>query len=86
MTGAKQEINSFYCLPENLSRIIKDDFVKAGLSDKMSFKHYLKLLHEEDDVTPEEVLDVIAGRNSEDGEVFSTADRLLESLHKNDGG
>ena len=82
MASVKQDVNPFYCLPENISQIIKDDFVKSEFSDKMNFKHYLKLLHEEDDVTPEEALAVIAGRNSEDSKVFQTIDNLLESLHK----
>ena len=64
----------------NILQIIKDDFVKTWPSDRMSFKHHLKLLHEEDDVTPEGVLDVIAGRNSKDDEMFPTVNNPLEAL------
>ncbi len=83
MSSTKQKANPFHHLPENLSQIIKNDFIAAGPSDSMSFERYLKLLHEEDDLTPEEVLDIIAGRNSKAGEVFHTAEELLEYLHKN---
>ena len=86
MSGTKQKVNPFRRLPKDLSQIIKNDFVGAELSDKMSFGQCLKLLHEEDDVTPEEVLDIIVVRKSKDGEVFHTSEKLLEYPRKNADG
>lgn len=50
----------------------------------MDFERYLTLLHEEDDITPEEMLDVIAGRNSQSGRLFHNAADLVEHLDRDD--
>ena len=63
--------------------IIRDDFLKSEFAGKMDFERYLTLLHEEDDVTPEEMLDIIAGRDSSGGKTFSNAKDLIEYINRN---
>ena len=84
MTGALKTTNPFMYVPEDKLRIIRDDFLKSEFAGKMDFERYLTLLHEEDDVTPEEMLDIIAGRDSVGGKTFSSSKDLMEHLNKND--
>jgi len=84
MSNTKQTTNPFDYLPEEKLQIIRDDFYKDDISKSMNFKQYLKALHEEDDLIPEEVLDIIESQNSDEGKTFSTAKELLEELHKDD--
>ena len=70
--------NPFMYVPEDKLSIIRDDFLKSEFVDKMDFERYLTLLHEEDDITPEEMLDIIAGRDSSRGKAFSS---LKEMVH-----
>ena len=72
--------NPFMHVPEDKLRIIREDFLKSEFAGTMDFERYLTLLHEEDDVTPEEMLDIIAGRNSR-GRTFSTVKDLMEYLN-----
>ena len=76
-------LNPFNCLPEDKLNIIRDDFYKRDICQEKSFEQYLKDLHEEDELIPEEVLDFIESKNST-GEVFTSADELLKDLHKDD--
>ena len=74
-------VNPFMRVPEDKLRIIREDFLKSEFAGTMDFERCLTLLHEEDDVTPEEMLDIIAGRNSR-GRAFSTAKDLIEYLNR----
>lgn len=82
MSKIKQTTNPFDYLPEEKLQIIREDFYKNDISKSMNFAQYLKALHEEDDLIPEEVLDIIESQNSDDGKTFSTVKELLEELHK----
>jgi len=83
MSEAKT-VNPFDFLPEDKLAIIRDGFYKMVISKTMNFEQYLKMLHEEDELIPEEVLDVIESRNSAEGKTFSTVEELLEDLHSDD--
>ena len=74
--------NPFRYVPEDKLRITRDDFPKSEFAGKTGFGRYLTLLHE-DDVTPEEMLDIIAGRDSVGGKTFSNAKDLIECINKN---
>jgi len=76
--------NPFDYLPEDKLKIVRDDFYKNEISKTKTFDQYLKALHEEDDLIPEEVLDIIEARKSTDWKTFSTADEFIEDLHKDD--
>ncbi len=76
MSDLKHE-NPFHNLPEDKLAIIRDDFYESDTSKAMNFEQYLKALHE-DDVIPEEVLDVIEGEKSDDIRTFHTREDLLE--------
>ncbi len=73
--------NPFHNLPEDKLAIIRDDFYESDISKTKSFEQYLKDLYEEDDLIPEEVLDVIEGDKTRDGKIFHTIEELLEDLH-----
>ena len=77
-------INPFDYLPEDKLEIIRKDFYKDKISKTKSFEQYLKDLHEEDDLIPEEVLDIIEAQNEPDGKVFSRVEELLKDLKKDD--
>ncbi len=76
-------VNPFDHLPEDKLEIIRKDFYKDEISKTKSFEQYLKDLHE-DDLIPEEMLDIIEARNESDGKVFSSVEELLEDLKKDD--
>ncbi len=76
--------NPFHNLPEDKLAIIRDDFYESDISKTKSFEQYLKDLYEEDDLIPEEVLDVIEGEKSNDRRIFHTREDLLECLHSDD--
>lgn len=78
--------NPFMHVPEDKLRIIREDFLKSEFAGTMDFEKYLTLLHEEDDTTPEEMLDIIAGRNSRGGRAFYNAKDLIEYLDRDDDG
>lgn len=78
--------NPFMRVPEDKLRVIREDFLKSEFAGAMDFERYLTLLHEEDDITPEEMLDIIAGRNSRGGRVFHNAKDLIEYLDRDDDG
>lgn len=52
--------NPFHRIPPRLLQKIKAYYVQEGFSKAMSFEDYLRGLHA-DDLTPDEVLDVIEG-------------------------
>lgn len=83
MSVKLKPINPYTYVPEDKLRTIRDDFLKSEFAGKMDFEQYLTLLHEEDDVTPEEMLDIIAGRDSSGGKTFSNAKDLIEHINKN---
>ena len=72
-------VNPFEHLPEDKLEIIRKDYEKGKYRSE-SFEQHLKSLHE-DDLIPEEVLDIIEARNSDDWETL-TADEFLEELRK----
>ena len=74
-----REINPFKYLPEDKLSIIREYFEKSEFAGTMDFERYLAWLHE-DDLIPEEVLDVIEADNSTDRKVYSSAKELLASL------
>ncbi len=76
-------VNPFDYLPEDKLRIIREDFEKNEISKSTRFEQYLKDLHE-DDLIPEEVLDIVDAQNEPEGEVFSNVEDLLEDLKKDD--
>ena len=76
--------NPFHYLPEDKLAIIRDDFYSRDISKTMNFEEYLRVAYEEDDLIPEEVLDVIEGRKSNDIRTFHTMEELLEDLHSDD--
>ena len=82
MSRTRQATNPFECLPEEKLQIIKDDFHRMKSSDRRSFKEYLAALHEEDSLSPEEMLDIIQVRNSKSLEIFSSVRDLLDDLHR----
>jgi len=84
MSKTKQTTNPFDYLPEEKLQIIREDFYKNDIFKSMNFAQYLKALHEEDDLIPEEVLDIIEARNSNDWKTFSSVEELLQELHKDD--
>ncbi len=73
--------NPFHNLPEDKLAIIRDDFYESDISKTKSFEQYLKDLYEEDDLIPEEVLDVIEADKSNDWKTFHTREELMEYLH-----
>ncbi len=77
-------VNPFDFLPEDKMKIIREDFEKDEISNTKTFEQYLKALHEEDELIPEEVLDIIEARKSTDWKTFSTAEELLKDLHEDD--
>ena len=83
MSSTLKTTNPFMYVPEDKLSIIRDDFLKSEFAGKMDFERYLTLLHEEDDITPEEMLDIIAGRDSSGGKTFSNAKDLIEYINRN---
>ena len=73
-------VNPFYNLPEDKLEIIRKDFEKGNYRSD-TFEGHLKSLYE-DDMIPEEVLDIIEARNEPDGKVFSSVEELLKDLEK----
>ena len=79
-----KSVNPFDYLPEDKLEIIRKDFEESEISRNKTFEQYLKALHEEDDLIPEEVLDIIEAQKEPRGKTFSTVEELLEDLHKNE--
>ena len=77
-------LNPFEHLPEDKLEIIRKDFETSEISKSKTFEQYLKALHEEDGLIPEEVLDIIEAQNEPRGRTFSTVEELLEDLNKDD--
>ena len=71
-------VNPFEHLPEDKLEIIKKDFEKGNYRSD-TFEEHLKSLHE-DDMIPEEVLDIIESRNSDDWQTVSF-DELSKELN-----
>ena len=82
VSKTRQAVNPFEHLPKGKSDVIREHFFRTEWSDKMSFEEYLRVLHEEDDMSPEEMLDVIKAGSSKDWRVFPSAEELLKDLHK----
>ena len=76
--------NPFHYLPEDKLAIIRDDFYSRNISKTMNFEEYLRVVYEEDDLIPEEVLDVIEGDKTRDGKIFHTMEELLKDLNSDD--
>ena len=70
MSEAKSA-NPFHYLPEDKLAIIRNDFYSKDISKTMNFEKYLRALHEEDDLIPEEMLDIIEGERTMDGKGVS---------------
>ena len=62
-------VNPFEGLPKEKLKIIRKDF-ENGNYRSSSFKKHLRSLYE-DDLTPEEVLDIIESKNSDDWKTVS---------------
>ena len=71
-------VNPFEHLPEDKLEIIKKDFEQGNYRSD-TFEEHLKSLHE-DDMIPEEVLDIIESRNSDDWQTVSF-DELSKELN-----
>ncbi len=72
-------VNPFERLPEDKLEIIRKDYEKGKYRSE-SFSEHLKSLHE-DDLIPEEVLDIIETRNSDDDGQTRTLEELLQELN-----
>ncbi len=70
-------LNPFEHLPEDKLEIIRKDFEQNNYRSD-TFEEHLKSLHE-DDMIPEEVLDIIESRNSDDWQTVSF-DELSKEL------
>ncbi len=79
MSETKTVKNPFDYLPEDKLEIIRKDFEKGNYRSN-SFEEHLKSLHT-DELIPEEVLDIIESRNSNDWETL-TLDEFLKELRK----
>ena len=79
MSSTRQTYNPFMSLPEDKLGIIREYFLKSEFAGRMDFRKYLVWLHE-DDLTPQEVLDIIASRNSTDKKAYSSVEELLADL------
>ena len=71
-------VNPFDYLPEDKLEIIRKDFEQGNYRSD-TFEEHLKSLHE-DDMIPEEVLDIIESRNSDDWQTVSF-DELSKELN-----
>ncbi len=75
-----KSVNPFDYLPEDKLEIIRKDFEKNNHRSD-TFEQHLKSLHE-DDMIPEEVLDIIEARNEPDGKkTFKTPDEFIKWLN-----
>ena len=73
-------VNPFDYLPEDKLEIIRKDFEQGNYRSD-TFEEHLKSLHE-DDMIPEEVLDIIESRNEPDGKkTFKTSDEFIKWLN-----
>lgn len=79
--SSKRAVNPFTRLPEAELDVIREYFLKSEFAGTMDFGQYLEALCE-DDLSTEEVLDVIAAHNDSDYETFSTVEDLLADLKK----
>lgn len=79
MSSTRQASNPFMCLPKDKTDAIREYFLKSKFASTMDFERYLHLLHE-DDLIPEEVLDIIASQDSTDDKTHSSVEELLASL------
>lgn len=79
MSGTRQAYNPFMCLPDDETDVIRGYFLKSKFAGTMDFERYLHLLHE-DDLVPQEVLDIIASHNSTDDKTHSSVEELFASL------
>ena len=71
-------VNPFDYLPEDKLEIIRKDFEQGNYRSD-TFEEHLKSLHG-DDMIPEEVLDIIESRNSDDWQTVSF-DELSKELN-----
>ena len=78
MPSTRQVSNPFMFLPKDKTDIIREHFLKSEFAGTMGFERCLSLLHE-DDLTLEEVLDVIASYDPTDGKTHSSVEELLAS-------
>jgi len=79
VSGTRQATNPFTHLPEDKLDIIREYFLKSEFAGRVDFGEYLAWLHQ-DDLIPEEVLDIIASRNSADKKAYSSVEELLADL------
>ncbi len=82
MSKTRQTVNPFDYLPEDKLQIIREDYEKGAYRSE-SFGEHLKSLHE-DDLIPEEALDIIEAQKSNDWKTFSTVEELLQDLHNDE--
>lgn len=78
MSSTRQTTNPFTHLPEDKLDIIREYFLKSEFAGRMDLGIF-GLAHQ-DDLIPEEVLDIIASRNSADKKAYSSVEELLADL------
>lgn len=81
MHSSKHAVNQFMRLPEAELNTIREYFLKSEFAGAMGFGQYLEALCK-DDLSPAEVLDVIAAHGDSDYETFSSVEDLLADLKK----
>lgn len=81
MSSTRQVSNPFTSLPEDKLGIIREYFLKSEFAGTMDFERYLDLLHE-DDLSPEEVFDIIESYDSDDEKEYSSVEELLADLKR----
>ena len=79
--SSAQVSNPFTSLPEDRLGAIREYFLKSEFAGTMDFERYLALLHE-DDLSPEEVFDIIESYDSDDEKVYSSVEELLADLKR----
>jgi len=73
VSGMLETADPFMRMPEDKLGIIREHFLKSEFAGRMDFGEYSAWLHQ-DDLVPEEVLDVIASRNSADKKAYSSVE------------
>lgn len=79
--SSAQVSNPFTSLPEDRLGAIREYFLKSEFAGTVDFERYLALLHE-DDLSPEEVFDIIESYDSDDEKEYSSVEELLADLKR----
>lgn len=75
--SSAQASNPFTSLPEDKLGVIREYFLKSEFAGAMDFERYLAWLHE-DDLSPEEVFDIIESYGSDDEKEYSSEELLAD--------